>query len=118
MNTVVRRHVPASSLPEEFRQGIDPTETVTVTVEVEDTGTDKDYLDDLKRRLREAQQADLGFERPPPVVRLPRLAELGINPDNIKPISLADIRSITAPRGTTVDEAVRRIRALRDEWDD
>jgi hypothetical protein len=32
MNRIVREHYPASKLPEELRQGIDPDRNVTVTV--------------------------------------------------------------------------------------
>jgi len=35
MNTIVREHYPASKLPEDLRQGVDPDSTVTVTVTVE-----------------------------------------------------------------------------------
>lgn len=35
-----------------------------------------------------------------------------------KPLTYADIRARVKPRGTTTDEAVRRIRELRDEWSD
>lgn len=36
MNTVVRQHYPASKLPEDLREGIDPSKEVTVTVVEED----------------------------------------------------------------------------------
>jgi hypothetical protein len=32
MNTIITRHYPASKLPEELREGIDPSSLVTVTV--------------------------------------------------------------------------------------
>ncbi|UOK69332.1 hypothetical protein [Ancylobacter polymorphus] len=35
-----------------------------------------------------------------------------------KPLTYADIRARVKPTGVTVEEAVRRIRELRDEWDD
>jgi hypothetical protein len=35
-----------------------------------------------------------------------------------KPLTYADIRARVKPRGTTTEEAVQRIRELRDEWDD
>lgn len=35
-----------------------------------------------------------------------------------KSLTYADIRARVKPRGTTTEEAVRRIRELRDEWDD
>jgi hypothetical protein len=36
MNEIIRRNYPASQLPEDLREGIDPSRTVTVTV-VDDT---------------------------------------------------------------------------------
>jgi hypothetical protein len=36
MNRIVREHYPASRLPEDLREGIDPAREVTVTVSVED----------------------------------------------------------------------------------
>lgn len=35
MNKIVREHYPASKLPEELREGIDPGAIVTITVETE-----------------------------------------------------------------------------------
>ncbi|MFA6204649.1 MAG: hypothetical protein WC689_00395 [Methylocystis sp.] len=35
MNKVVREHFPASKLPDELREGIDPGASVTITVETE-----------------------------------------------------------------------------------
>ena len=32
MNRIVKEHYPASRLPEDLRQGVDPTATVTVTI--------------------------------------------------------------------------------------
>jgi hypothetical protein len=35
MNKIIREHYPASKLPEDLRQGVDPKSTVTVMVMVE-----------------------------------------------------------------------------------
>jgi hypothetical protein len=35
MNKIVREHYPASKLPEELREGVDPDANVTVTVTIE-----------------------------------------------------------------------------------
>ena len=35
MNKITREHYPASKLPEDLREGVDPESTVTVTVTVE-----------------------------------------------------------------------------------
>jgi hypothetical protein len=36
MNSIVRQHYPASKLPADLREGVDPASTVTVTVTVEE----------------------------------------------------------------------------------
>ena len=36
MNTIVRRHYPASRLPTDLREGIDPASEVTVTIVAEE----------------------------------------------------------------------------------
>jgi hypothetical protein len=36
MNKIIREHYPASKLPEDLREGVDPQSTVTVTVTTED----------------------------------------------------------------------------------
>ncbi|MBI2715223.1 MAG: hypothetical protein HYX37_12340 [Rhizobiales bacterium] len=36
MNKITREHYPASKLPEDLREGVDPGSTVTVTVTVEE----------------------------------------------------------------------------------
>jgi hypothetical protein len=38
MNSIVRERYPASKLPEDLREGVDPASTVTVTVTVEERG--------------------------------------------------------------------------------
>jgi hypothetical protein len=76
MNKIVHQHVPASALPEELREGIDASATVTVTVEEEG-----------------------GLKT---LAQLQRL--------------LADARRDA--RGISTEDAVARIRELRDEWDD
>lgn len=81
MNRIVKEHYPASKLPVDLREGIDPSGHVTVTVVAEDAPPEhvmtlEEILDQV-RRLREEGQ--------------------------IEPV--------------TTDEAVARIRALRDEWD-
>ena len=41
MNKVVREHYPAAKLPEELREGIDPKANVTITVEIEETSSER-----------------------------------------------------------------------------
>lgn len=37
MNSIIKSNYPASKLPEDLREGMDPTSTVTVTVTMEET---------------------------------------------------------------------------------
>lgn len=78
MNRIVKEHYPASKLPVELREGIDPQGHVTVTIIEEE---------DRKTPTRE------------------RLKQL-----------LDDARANA--EGISTEEAVARIRELRDEWDD
>jgi hypothetical protein len=41
MNRIVKEHYPASRLPEDLRQGVDPTAVVTVTIVEEESGREK-----------------------------------------------------------------------------
>ncbi|MDX8440309.1 hypothetical protein [Mesorhizobium australafricanum] len=77
MNKVILEHYPASKLPDELREGIALSASVTVTVEEE-----------AKRPLARKQ-----------LLELMRNAQAN------------------AP-GTSLEEAVARVRALRDEWED
>lgn len=77
MNKVILEHYPASRLPDELREGIALSASVTVTVEEE-----------AKRPLARKQ-----------LLELMRNAQAN------------------AP-GTSLEEAVARVRALRDEWED
>jgi hypothetical protein len=82
MNKIVVEHYPASKLPVELREGIDPDGRITVTVAEEETRaarvmTLEEIFDEVTRLKQEGR---------------------------IKPV--------------TLEEAVARIRTLRDEWDD
>lgn len=76
MNRIVKKHYPASKLPEDLREGIAPGGQVCITIEEERVPA---TADQLKAMIEEAQ----------------RHAKEG-----------------------TIDDAVARVRALRDEWDD
>jgi hypothetical protein len=41
MNTIIRQHYPASKLPTDLREGIDPNSNVTVTVVAEEKPLEK-----------------------------------------------------------------------------
>ena len=80
MNKIVKEHYPASKLPVELREGIDPNDHVTVTVVVEEGGKRKPLTRGELRDLIEEAQRDA--------------------------------------KDGTIEDAVARVRALRDEWDD
>jgi hypothetical protein len=91
MNRIVREHYPVANLPEDLRQEFEGVETVTVMVEQAADLTGSAAIEDAGRRYRQRVQ-DLLTHTPGPVG-----AHRG---------------------GVTIEEAVARIRALRDEWDD
>ncbi len=88
MNKIVRAHYPVDKLPEDLRQGLTAGQTVTITVE-EETKLDRDAFDAL-------------------------VADILAHP---QPMTIQEIRALVGPRNVTSEEAVARIRALRDEWD-
>jgi hypothetical protein len=50
MNRVVREHYPASKLPTDLREGIDPDSKVTVTVVAEEQPAKRPTLDEIWAR--------------------------------------------------------------------
>ena len=79
MNRIIRQHYPASRLPDDLREGIDPGGHVTVTVVEEEQRPTREKLAQLLEQARRRSGA------------------------------VGDV---------STEEAVRRIRDLRDEWDD
>ncbi len=89
MNKIVREHYPVEKLPEDLREGIEgPYVRVTVVTE-QDPATATSMNERIDAILR-----------------------------NPKPMTIAEARAHIGKRGTTTEEAVARIRALRDEWED
>lgn len=88
MNRIVREHYPVEKLPEDLRDGRRPGARVTVIVQDEAASDEAD-----SQRIQQLLQ-------------------------NPRPMSLAEARALVGTRTTTPEEAVLRIRALRDEWDD
>jgi hypothetical protein len=88
MNKIVREHYPVEKLPEDLREGLEGSPTVRIILETQ--GSSK--------------------------------AESAMSPS--KPFTLEEtldaVRNFRARdvQGVTMEEAVARIRALRDEWDD
>ncbi|MDE1160036.1 MAG: hypothetical protein PW791_17515 [Neorhizobium sp.] len=95
MNKIVREHYPVANLPEDLRVGLDDGARVRVVLEVEDQPV---FADGAVFDF-----ATLA-ERPPLTIEETR--EL-----------IRQVRSQDRP-SVSMDEAVSRIRALRDEWDD
>ena len=89
MNKIVRNHYPVANLPEELREGFNPAGTVRVVIEVE----------------ARAPLADF-----PVVERKPMTGK-----DVVE--SIRSYKALGRP-SVTAEEAVARIRELRDEWDD
>ncbi len=89
MNKIVREHYPVEKLPEDLRAGLSAGQSVTITVEEEVALIPDDTFDEL-------------------------VAEILRNP---KPMTLSEARALVGPRNVSGEEAVARIRALRDEWD-
>ncbi len=88
MNRIVREHYPVERLPEDLRAGWSVGQTVTITVE-----EDRPQLQDINAQIDE-------------ILRNPT------------PMTFAEARRHAGARTTSSEEAVARVRALRDEWDD
>ena len=96
MNKIVFEHYPASKLPEELRKGLEKDAMVRVVIEEEAQDKERDPFP--------------GFRNLPKIERKPMT--IGETLTAIRRIKAEDRPSVTA------DEAVARIRRLRDEWDD
>lgn len=98
MNKITREHYPVSKLPEELRMEFEGFETVTLVSE--DRGAQ-----------RNSTSADLPYHDYDEMMA------------SIKPMTWAELYAdrLAHPekycRGVTIEEAVARVRELRDEWD-
>jgi hypothetical protein len=99
MNKIVRDHYPVSRLPDDLRTGFDHDATVRIVIEEQETSTVAGSTDGLPPSFFE-------YREPGPPMKVADLLE--------------SIRTYKASRAPSTDEeeAVRRIRELRDEWDD
>lgn len=91
MNKIVREHYPVANLPEDLREGLEKDAMVRVVVELESRAADN---------------------------RSP--FEIAMSAKPIKPEELMEIRRRILADGrpsVSMEEAVARIRELRDEWD-
>lgn len=91
MNKIVRDHYPVANLPEDLREGLGDVATVRVVVESEPSASDAVANDDPLLRDGPIEQHEIMA---------------------IRERLLSDGR-----RSVTEEEAVARIRELRDEWD-
>ncbi len=99
MNKVTFEHYPVSKLPEDLREGLERDAKVRIVIEAESSDR-KTVEDDMFPGFKNMRQVD----RKPMTVQELR--------ESIQRIRAQDRPSVT------MDEAVARIRALRDEWDD
>jgi hypothetical protein len=91
MNKIVREHYPAANLPEDLREGLASDAMVRIVVEVE--------------------------EKP---AKVDALLALALSAKPMKPEEIMEMRRKLLADGrasVSTEEAVARIRELRDEWD-
>ncbi|MET3613866.1 hypothetical protein ABID16_002195 [Rhizobium aquaticum] len=88
MNKIVREHYPVEKLPADLREGLEGSPTVRIILEAQESGA-------LASRMSPSKPFTLEE-------------------------SLDAVRNFRAKgtHGVTMEEAVARVRALRDEWDD
>lgn len=99
MNKIVREHYPVSKLPEDIREELKGVETVNIVIDTPDETSGIPALQSAER----AYQAYLAT----------------LQPMNLKELLADKARNPEKYRGSvTPEEAVARIRELRDEWDD
>jgi hypothetical protein len=91
MNKIVREHYPAANLPEDLREGLEKDAKVRVVVEVETPTADS------------RSAFEIAMSAKP------------INPEDIMEIRRRILADGRPP--VSMEEAVARIRELRDEWD-
>ena len=95
MNKIVREHYPVSKLPEDLRAEFEGLETVKI-------------VGDPKEQARSDRKKEF-WSTPISELKPRSHAEFMADLDRIRSLGLPNV---------TPDEAVARIRALRDEWDD
>ena len=95
MNKITREHYPVSKLPEELREQFAAFETVTLVGDGKTAGSDsnsmQDHYDEMMAGIEPMTWAEL-------------YADMQANRQKYD-------------RGVTIEEAVARVRELRDEWD-
>lgn len=97
MNKIVIEHYPVSKLPKDLRKGMGATATVKVIVE---------QVPDVTPSRDERWPGFAGF---PEIERKPMTAEEVV-------AAIREYKALNRP-SVSQEEAVSRIRELRDEWD-
>ncbi len=90
MNRIVKEHYPATRLPEDLREGLDPGDDVRVTVEIVSSPKAKTDAFDVANWV----------QRPEPA------------------LSLDEIFALRRPPFKSTEEIERELRRERDAWDD
>ncbi|MGO9008440.1 MAG: hypothetical protein ACLQIQ_17825 [Beijerinckiaceae bacterium] len=90
MNKIIKEHYPVAKLPEDLREGLEPEQQVTVTVE---------SASDLIKGLNKGDE----------------LSQLLHRPEHI--MSLEEMFAMRRPIFSSTAEIDAHIRALRNEWD-
>ncbi len=98
MNKIVREHYPVANLPEDLREGLETGATVRVVLEVEDNA----------RTIPSDRYP--GFKDSPSISRKPLTIE--------ETLELIRRYKAQGRPSVSLEEAVARVRELRDEWDD
>jgi hypothetical protein len=91
MNKIVREHYPVSKLPEDLRQEFEGSDTVRITIQEEEGPVGLAAVEEAERKYQKYLQ-EVAARAP---------IDIGAHRGNI-----------------TIEEAVARVRSLRDEWDD
>ena len=98
MNKIVREHYPVSKLPDDLQREFEGFESVTLV------GEDRSPASAAKSGGSPYHDYDEMMASIKPMTWKELYADMQANPGNYS-------------RGVTIEEAVSRVRALRDEWD-
>ncbi|OLP52651.1 hypothetical protein BJF92_14655 [Rhizobium rhizosphaerae] len=114
MNKIVREHYPASKLPEDLREGLPEGAMVRIVIDEVPDAASSDEAPSTRENLER-----IGKIQGSRFAVLDRIASPQSAPRNAED-TLEAIRRhhASGAESVSVEEAVRRIRALRDEWDD
>lgn len=113
MNRIIAKEMLAGALPEDLRGDIDPAHRVLVTVAEVRAASDVDDAPHGDKPYETYRQAMARYFPDP----APHVAA-GSDDAERPPRTLSELLAARPPGTITIDEAVARVRALRDEWDD